>query len=125
MIRVLVVDDHLLLRHTMIALLGDEPTIEVVGEAGDGLEAVNKTLQLKPDVVLMDIKLPEFDGIEATRRIRSENGSSRILMVSQYTESPYIESSKKAGANGFLCKGDVCGKLVEAIRVVHEGGEYY
>lgn len=123
-IRVLVVDDHAILRDGIHALLALHDDIEVVGEAADGREAIEKARQLAPDVVLIDIVMPLMDGLEACRRIRKENPKTRILVLTQYDNKEYVSSAVKAGAAGCISKRAVASELVSAIRVVH-GGDYF
>lgn len=123
-IRVLVVDDHALLRDGICALLALHDDIEVVGEATEGREAIDKVRQLSPDVVLMDIAMPLMDGLEATRRIHKENPKAKVLILTQHDNKEYMLSSVKAGVAGFIPKRAVASELVSAIRVVHQGDSY-
>jgi len=123
-IRVLIVDDHAILREGIRALLAVHDDIEVVGEAADGREAVEKVHQLTPDVVLMDVAMPLMDGLEATRRIRKGNPKTKVLILTQYDNKEYILSSIKVGASGFVPKRVVASELVSAIRAVHLGDSF-
>ena len=123
-IRVLVVDDHALLRDGIRALLALHDDIEVVGEAAEGREAIDKVRQFSPDVVLMDIAMPLMDGLEATRRIHKENPKAKVLILTQHDNREYMLSSIKAGVAGFVPKRAVASELVSAIRVVHQGDSY-
>lgn len=123
-IRVLIVDDHTILREGIRALLAAHDDIEVVGEAADGREAVEKVHQLSPDVVLMDVAMPLMDGLEATRRIRKENPKAKVLILTQYDNKEYILSSIKVGASGCVPKRVVASELVSAIRAVHLGDSF-
>jgi len=123
-IRVLVVDDHAILRDGISALLALQGDIEVVGEATEGREAIEKARQLAPDVVIMDIAMPLMDGLEATRIIRKENPKTRVLILTQYDNKEYVSSSLKAGASGCVPKRAVAAELVSAIRSVHRGDSY-
>ena len=123
-IRVLVVDDHTIVRDGICALLALAPDIEVVGEAGNGREALDKVRQLAPDVVLMDIAMPVMDGLEATRRVRKEFPGTKVLVLTQYTEKEYIFPIIEAGAQGFLSKTAASSELTSGIRAVH-GGESF
>ncbi|MEV0196607.1 response regulator transcription factor [Nonomuraea sp. NPDC050691] len=119
MIRVVVADDQALLRGSFRVLVDSEPDLTVVGEAATGAEAVAVTLEERPDVVLMDVRMPEMDGIEATRRI---GDASRILIVTMFDLDAYVYDALRAGASGFLLKDTPPADLVAAIRVV-AGGE--
>jgi len=123
-IRVLVVDDHAILRDGIHALLALHDDIEVVGEATEGRDAIDKVCQFLPDVVLMDIAMPLMDGIEATRRIHKENPKVKVLILTQHDNREYILSSVKAGAAGCVPKRAVASELVSAIRVVHQGDSF-
>jgi len=123
-IRVLVVDDHAILRDGISALLALQEDIEVVGEAAEGREAIEKARQLAPDVVIMDIAMPLMDGLEATRTIRKENPKTRVLILTQYDNKEYVSSSLKVGASGCVPKRAVAAELVSAIRSVHRGDSY-
>lgn len=123
-IRVLIVDDHAILRDGIRALLSVHKDIEVVGEAADGREAIEKVQHLSPDVVLMDIAMPLMDGLEATRRIHKESPQTKVLILTQHDNREYILSSIKAGAAGCIPKRAVASELVSAIRVVHQGDSF-
>ncbi len=123
-IRVLVVDDHALLRDGIRALLALHDDIEVVGEATDGREAIEKVSQLSPDVVLMDIALPLMDGLEATRHIHKENPAAKVLILTQHDNREYILSSIKAGAAGCIPKKAAASELVSAIYAVQQGNSF-
>jgi DNA-binding NarL/FixJ family response regulator len=124
-IRILLVDDQALLRAGFRMILDAEPEMEVVGEAGDGREAVDLVRSLRPDVVLMDIRMPELDGLEASRRILSggvvDGDPPRILMLTTFDLDEYIYDALRAGASGFLLKDTPPEQLVEAINVVAQG----
>lgn len=118
MIRVLVADDQALLRGSFRVLVESEPDLEVVGEAGNGAEAVQLAAAHRPDVVLMDVRMPEMDGIEATRRI---GGTTRVLIVTMFDLDAYVYAALRAGASGFLLKDTPPADLLAAIRVVAAG----
>jgi len=121
-IRVLIVDDHALFREGMRALLQSYDDLEIVGEATDGREAIEKVGELSPQVVLMDIAMPVMSGIEATRRICKETPGVRVLVLTQYdAEAEYILSMLRAGAKGYISKTATGLELVSAIRTVHNG----
>jgi NarL family two-component system response regulator LiaR len=120
-IRVLIADDHAILRKGIRALLGTEPDIEVVGETGDGLATVAQAEALRPDVILMDLVMPKMDGIEATRRITSEQPGVRILVLTSFAADDKVFPAIKAGALGYILKDSGPAELVQAIHQVHEG----
>ena len=120
-IRVLVVDDQAMVRAGFRLLLADEPDIEVVAEAGNGLEAVAEAARHRPDVVLMDIRMPELDGLEATRRILAADPNARILILTTFDLDEYVHRALKAGASGFVLKDDPPERLIAAVRTVAEG----
>ena len=120
--RVLVVDDQSMVRAGFRLLLSREPDIEVVAEASNGLEAVDKAARFHPTVVLMDIRMPELDGLEATRRILAADDPARILILTTFDLDEYVYEALKAGASGFVLKDDPPEQLLAAIRVI-AGGE--
>jgi two-component system, NarL family, response regulator LiaR len=120
-IRVLLADDHILLRQGTAELLQHEPDIEIAGEASNGEEALRLAKALKPDVIIMDIRMPALSGLEATRRIRSEYPKIQILILTAYEDEQYIFSLLQAGASGYLLKTAPIGDLVRAIREVCQG----
>jgi DNA-binding NarL/FixJ family response regulator len=122
-IRVLLVDDQALIRAGFRMILDAEDDIEVVGECADGTQAVDSVRRLKPDVVLMDIRMPEMDGIEATRLIANGGGEGlpRVLMLTTFDLDEYVYDALRAGASGFLLKDVPAEQLVDGIRVVAEG----
>ena len=123
-IKVLIVDDHAIMRDGIKALLTVQDDIEIVGEASEGKEAVEKSQALVPDVVVMDVAMPGMDGLEATRRILKNNPASKVLVLSQYDDKKYILASVKAGATGYLPKRALGMELVSGIRALHEGNSY-
>ena len=121
LIRVLVADDHVVVRQGIRALLATEPDIEVVGEAENGREAVAETDRLQPDVILMDLVMPEMDGIEAIRRITAHQPEARILVLTSFAADDKVFPAIKAGALGYLLKDSGPEELVGAIHQVHRG----
>ena len=120
-IRVLVADDQSMVRAGFRMLLGGEDDIDVVAEASDGLEAVEKAARFHPTVVLMDIRMPELDGIEATRRILAADDGARILILTTFDLDEYVYGALSAGASGFVLKDDPPEQLISAIRTVAAG----
>ena len=122
-IRLLIADDQALVRAGFRMILDAEDDLEVVGEAADGLAAVDQARRLKPDVVLMDIRMPELDGIEATRRVLTQAGEHpvRVLMLTTFDLNEYVYEALRAGASGFLLKDVPPEQLAAGIRVVAEG----
>lgn len=123
-IRVLVADDHTIVRKGLCALLNSEPNIEVVGEAEDGREAVERIGKIKPDVVLMDISMPSLNGFEATRQIRKGHPGIRILVLTMHTNEEYIFEILQAGASGYVLKKSAPSDLVSAINAVYQGSAF-
>jgi DNA-binding NarL/FixJ family response regulator len=123
MTRVVVVDDQAMVREGFSALLAAQPGIDVVGAASDGLQAVREVRRLEPDVVLMDVRMPELDGIEATRRIMAAPGDRhpRVLILTTFDLDDYVYEALRAGASGFLLKDARGEELVNAVRVVAAG----
>ena len=121
MIRVLVVDDQALVRGGFRMILDAQDDIEVVAEAEDGHEALAKAHELHPDVVLMDIRMPELDGLEATRRLLANNGGSRVLILTTFDADEYVYEAMKAGASGFVLKDVSPEQLADAVRTVAAG----
>lgn len=116
MIRVLVVDDHPVVRAGMVALLGEMPDVEVVGEAGNGAEALALVPRLGPDVVLMDLRMPVMDGAESTARLRAEPGAPEVLVLTTYDTDADIVRAVESGARGYLLKDTAPAVLADAIR---------
>ncbi len=120
-IRILLADDQQLLRYGFRLVLEGEEGLEVVGEASNGLEAISQAAALTPDVVLMDVRMPVLDGIEATRRICSEEGSPAVIILTTFDLDEYAFSGLRAGASAFLLKDADPEELVRAVRIVAEG----
>ena len=121
--RVLLVDDHTLVRQGLKRLLETDPEIEVVGEAGDGVEATAKVEQLQPDVVVMDLSLPEVDGVEATRKITTLNKGAKVLILTMNSDDVAIRRSLKAGARGYLLKPS--SDVVRAVKQIARGHSFF
>jgi DNA-binding NarL/FixJ family response regulator len=121
LIRILTVDDHPLLRKGIAALVNAEPDMKLVGEASNGQEAIESFRLHRPDVTLMDIQMPSFNGIEATSAIQSEFPDARIIVLTTYTGDAQVLRALKAGARAYILKGHVHRELLETIRAVHAG----
>jgi len=121
MIRVLLADDQALVRTGFRLILQQAPDMRVVGEAADGSQAAALALELRPDVVLMDVRMPNVDGVEATRLIRADGGPTRVLILTTFDLDEYVYAALRAGASGFLLKDTLAADLLSAIRVVATG----
>lgn len=124
-IKVLVVDDHSLVRTGVISLLQNTPDIDVIGEAENGREAIEKADELKPDVILIDISMPEISGIEATALIKEKNPSIHLLILTMHESEEYFYNAIKKGASGILHKNTSREELILAIRIVAKGDKYF
>ena len=125
MIRVVVADDQPLVRTGLRMILSAEPDIQVVGEAADGAQAIDLCATERPDVVLMDVRMPEIDGIEATRVVTSADGGPRVLVLTTFDLDDVVYDALRAGASGFLLKDAPEERLTTAIRVVADGGSLF
>jgi DNA-binding NarL/FixJ family response regulator len=123
-IKVLLVDDHAIMRDGIRALLGLHDDIEIIGEASEGQEAIEKTRDLSPDVIVMDVAMPGMDGLEATRRIKKQLPTVKVIVLTQYDNKEYILSAIKAGAAGYVPKRALGSELVSAIRTVYRGESF-
>ena len=123
-IRILLADDHVTYRNTVRELLEHEPDLEVIGEVGDGADAVRADREACPDVVIMDIAMPAMDGIEATRRIREQRPDARVLALSLHSDPRFVEAMLKAGAAGYVLKQDSFEDLLSAVHEVAAGRAY-
>ena len=120
-IRVVVADDQGMVRTGFSILLNAQPDIEVVGEAVNGQEAITRVAELRPDVILMDVRMPVLDGLQATRQIVAADGAPRVLVLTTFDLDDYVYEALRAGASGFLLKDASAGELAEAVRVVAAG----
>ena len=120
-IRLLVADDHPVLRDGLIAVLSTQNDFEVVGEAGSGAEAIQKVAQLQPDVVLLDLEMPEMDGVEALKRMLEYNPNVRVIIFTAFDADERILAAVQAGAQGYILKGAPRDQVFDAVRVVHAG----
>jgi len=121
MIRLVVADDQELVRDGFCSILAREPDLEVVGQAADGVAAVSVTASARPDVVLLDVRMPVMDGLQAGRRILAQPGAPRVLMLTTFDADEYVYEALRLGASGFLLKDVRSGELVEAVRTVAAG----
>lgn len=121
LVRVLISDDHAIVREGLRALITSEPGMEVIGEAVDGVEAVQKARELRPDVILLDLQMPRKNGIEAIEEIKAENPEAHILVLTSFAEDEKVFPAIKAGALGYLLKDSSPQELLEAIRDTHRG----
>ena len=124
-IRVLLADDHALLREGLRALLSSIEDVEIVAEVANGREAVRRALELVPDVVLMDIGMPDMNGVEATAQLVAKLPSVRIIVLSMHGDAEHVQRALKGGAAGYLLKESAAAEVVAAVRAVHLGREYF
>jgi DNA-binding NarL/FixJ family response regulator len=120
-IKILIADDHEVMRSGLRGMLDAQEDMQVVGEASDGAEAVDKVLRLHPDIVVMDIRMPRLDGIEATRRLQSQGAAAKVLVLTTFDLDEYVFEALRAGAGGFMLKDAPPRQLAEAVRTVAEG----
>lgn len=124
-IRVALADDHVFVRDGIKSLLENEVNIEVVGEATDGLEALKIVESFKPDLLILDIRMPNMTGIEVVEKLRSQNNLVKIVMLSMHESEEYVLKSIKAGADGYLLKGSSKEEFLKALQTVANGGKYF
>jgi DNA-binding NarL/FixJ family response regulator len=122
--RIVIADDHAILREGLKTLLSMAPDMEVVGEAGEGQEAVQRTLELAPDVLLLDISMPGLGGIEALRMLRSMKARVRVVMLTMHAGPAHVEAAFSAGADGYIDKGSAHADLIDAVRTVRADGRF-
>lgn len=120
-IQILVVDDHELVRKSIVAMLSREPDMEVVGTAVNGREAIQSAQTLSPDVIIMDVSMPELDGIRATSEIKSLDIVAQIIMLSMHHNNALLQEARKNGACGYILKQEASSALIPAIRAAYEG----
>jgi DNA-binding NarL/FixJ family response regulator len=121
-IRILVADDHPIVRDGLVAILSTQPDFDVVAEAGDGREVLAQVAQSQPDIVLLDLEMPQLDGVETLRRLRERHPQTRVIIFTAFDTDERILAAVQAGAQGYLLKGAPRHEVFNAIRVVHEGG---
>jgi DNA-binding NarL/FixJ family response regulator len=124
-IRILIADDHAIVREGLRAVLGSEPDMEVVGEAITGKEVVERAAELRPDLILMDIQMPELNGIEATRRILGVNPSIGVVVLTMFADDDSVFSAMRAGARGYVLKGAPPSEILKVLRAVAEGEAHF
>jgi two-component system, NarL family, response regulator NreC len=124
-LRVLVADDHTIVRKGLVSLLAESGECEVVAEAADGLEAVEKAQATRPDVAILDLSMPRLSGLEAVRRIHEELPQTRVLVLTVHEEEEYVLPLVRAGASGYLIKDSAVAELLAAVRALHAGHGYF
>jgi DNA-binding NarL/FixJ family response regulator len=124
-VRILVADDHPVVRHGLRTLLGSRPEWEIIDEAENGIEAVERAERLQPDVVVLDVSMPRMDGLEACRRIRKRVPKSEVLIVTQHDSAQMIREAKNAGAKGYVVKSDAARDLLAAVEAVSQHRFFY
>jgi two-component system response regulator NreC len=124
-LRVLLVDDHTVVRQGLRKILESDDEIEIVGEAGDGRAAVDMAQRMRPHVVVMDVALPELNGIEATRQITKRVDGAKVLVLTMHSDDVYVRQSLKAGARGYLLKDSEDLDLIKAVKAVGNGGSFF
>ncbi len=124
-IKLLVADDHDLVRAGIVRMLSDDTEIEVIGEAACGESVINQARQLRPDIVLLDVNMPNTNGIDATKKLKQLTPSPKILALSSLSSEPYPSMLIKAGVSGYITKGTALDEMIKAIKKVYEGGRYF
>ncbi len=124
-IRILIADDHALIRNGLRMLLGTHADLEVVGEAADGIEALERTRQLRPDVLVIDVAMPRMNGLEAAQLVRDVVPETRVVMLSMFEKESFARQALQAGASGYVLKGASSSDIVAAIRAVYAGKYYF
>ncbi len=123
-VRVLIVDDHPVVRKGIRAVLEMQPDIMVLGEASNGVEALDKCRELRPDIILLDISMPEMNGLEVAGRVKDVSPNTKVILLTMHEEEEYFFQALAVGASGYMVKGDRAEELVSAIASVHSGGVY-
>jgi len=124
-IRVLIADDHTMVRESLVAVLNASGVCQVIAEAADGLSAVEKALELRPDVAIIDISMPRLNGVEVVRRLHAELPSTRVLVLTMHEEEEYVLHVVRAGASGYLLKDSDTSELIQAVRNLHAGRGHF
>jgi DNA-binding NarL/FixJ family response regulator len=120
--RVLIADDHTMVRESLVSVLQADGSVQVVAQASDGAEALEKALQVRPDVVVLDLSMPRLGGIEVVRRLREMLPATRVLVLTMHQEDEYVLQAVRAGASGYLVKDSAASELLAAVRSLHGGG---
>ncbi len=123
--RVLIVDDHTMVRESLVSVLQAEGDVQVVAQAADGIEAIEKALQVRPDIVIVDLSMPRLNGIEVVRRLREALPATRVLVLTMHQEDEYVLQAVRAGASGYLVKDSGAADLLAALRSLHAGRGYF
>lgn len=123
--RVLIADDHTIVRESLVSALQASGECVVVGQAGDGMEAIEKAVALRPDIAIIDISMPRLNGIEVVRRLRAELPDTRTLVLTMHEEEEYVLQAIRAGASGLLLKDSAIGELIAAVRSLAQGRDHY
>lgn len=123
-LRVLLADDHVVVRHGLKLLIDDQPDMTVIAEAGDGETAIRRALELKPDVIVMDISMPGMNGLTATRKLRELQPGAAIVTLTRHTDDAYLQELLRAGVTGYVLKQSAPTELLQAIRAAAAGGQY-
>lgn len=123
--RVLIADDHTMVRESLVSVLQADGDVQVVAQAADGIEAVEKAIQYRPDVVIVDLSMPRLSGIEVIRRLREAVPATRVLVLTMHQEDEYILQAVRAGASGYLVKDSAATELLAAVRSVHAGQGHF
>jgi len=123
--RVLIVDDHTMVRESLVSVLQADGDVQVVAQAADGIEAIEKAVQARPDVVIVDLSMPRLNGIEVVRRLREALPATRVLVLTMHQEDEYVLQAVRAGASGYLVKDSGASELLAAVRSLHAGRGYF
>ena len=123
--RVLIVDDHTMVRESLVSVLQADGEVQVVAQAADGIEAIEKAMQTHPDVVIVDLSMPRLGGVEVVRRLREALPATRVLVLTMHQEDEYVLQAVRAGASGYLVKDSAASELLAAVRSLHAGRGYF
>ncbi len=123
--RVLIVDDHTMVRESLVSVLQADGGVQVVAQAADGIEAIEKAMQTRPDVVIVDLSMPRLGGVEVVRRLREALPATRVLVLTMHQEDEYVLQAVRAGASGYLVKDSAASELLAAVRSLHAGRGYF